>query len=91
LRYLIVVRLPKPEVFPYTGRYPRRSSNKGWPLVEHRDWRGALVGVMAHGGQHIRQFQHKWPLSEMECERIEAKRLEEYRAANAPAAATDPE
>jgi hypothetical protein len=49
------------------------------PKIEMRDWREALIRCAAHEGQHIRQYQHNWPRSEVECESVAAKRLEEYR------------
>src|SRR5215471_14635649 len=79
LRYLITVSIGAASTFPFTARYVRRKSDKGWPLVEHRDWREGLVGVAAHEAQHIKQFQFKMPISEQEAERVEFKRIAEYR------------
>src|SRR5579883_3484313 len=41
-RHLITIGIGKPELFPRTQRYGRRTSDKGWPLIEYRDWREAL-------------------------------------------------
>lgn len=57
---------------------------KGSPLIEHQDWREALIAVAAHESRHIQQFQarargKRTPLSEVDCEKYAAKRLAEYR------------
>lgn len=57
---------------PYGGR--------GSPLIEVADWREGLVALAAHEFNHIRQFQNRWPCSEVECERVAAKRLASFRA-----------
>lgn len=79
MRYLITIGIGAEKYYPYTGRYRGHDNDPNWPLVEHRDWREGLVGVAAHEAQHIKQFQCKMPISELEAERVEAKRLVEYR------------
>ncbi len=79
VRYLMTVRIGAPEKFPLTTAYEGRTKLGRFPLMEYRDWREALVGVTAHEGQHIKQFQLDMPVSEVECERVAKKRIAEYR------------
>jgi hypothetical protein len=60
------------ERMPYGG--------KSAPYHEFLNWREALVTVMAHEAQHIKQYQtFGAPRSEVECERVADTTLRKYR------------
>lgn len=69
----LFIRYGEAQRHPYGGK---RS-----PLIVMQDWREGLVGLAAHEARHIHQFRHRKPVSEVDCERFAAKRLEEFRAA----------
>ena len=79
---LITVRIGKPDKFPTTNKLRDRDygyGGKGSPIITYGTWQEAMIGVTAHEGHHIVQFRHNWPLSEVECEKVAAKRLEEWK------------
>ena len=79
---LVTVRIGKPSWFPSSNMSPGAThpyGGKRSPLIEHRNWREALVAVAAHEARHIWQYQHNKSRSEVDAERFAAKRLSAYR------------
>lgn len=71
----------KSEAYRYQRRIVERHpyGGKGSPLIEMRDWREGLVALAAHEFEHIRQFDNGLSRSEVQAEKVAAKRLAEYR------------
>lgn len=61
----IVVRIGKPNHFPFIVKYPRL---KTAPVYTFRDWMEAIFGVTVHEFWHWYQYNSKSPRSEIECE-----------------------
>jgi hypothetical protein len=53
---------------------------KGSPFMEYFNWQEAFVAVAAHEFNHIRQYQHDMPRSEIECEKAANAALLTFRA-----------
>lgn len=52
---------------------------KSSPYMQYLTWQEALVAVAAHEFNHIHQYQHDLPRSEVECERAAFHALTVYR------------
>jgi hypothetical protein len=63
-------------------RYLQRTpyGGQGSPLIEFADWQEHFVGLAVHEFQHIWQFQHRAPCSEIACERAAAYAVKQYRS-----------
>jgi len=59
---------------------PHPYGGKRSPLIEHADWREALVAVSAHEARHHYQMSHGKSLSEVDAEKHAAKALDRYRS-----------
>lgn len=93
-RYLVTLRLGRgDERWPlgpvnYHFRAPHETGPRNrFPFFVCRDWREWLVKLAAHEAKHIEQFRNRATCSELSCERFALARLEEFRQAEAEAAA----
>ena len=76
-RYLITIRIGKPDKFPSKnwGSYHYKTVGK----FDFRSWQEAMIAVVAHELTHIRQYRYNKKRSEVECIRGEYKKLIEWR------------
>jgi hypothetical protein len=74
--YLIVIRIGAANKFPRTAKYPRLVTA---PEYTFNDWVEAMFGVAVHEFWHGLQGRTRSELSEIECEKMTLKYLEEFR------------
>jgi len=74
-KYLVVIRIGSPDRFPTQGN----GGYKRVPDFEIKDWKEALVAIVAHELTHIKQYRYGKRRSEVKCEMAEIKKLQEYR------------
>lgn len=75
-RFLVVVAIGAPEMFPRAGKYP---GIKSAPVYDMRTWQEALVAVAAHELMHCQQYTLGLPRSEIEAEKAAVRGIEAHR------------
>ena len=77
-RYLVTIRIGKPSQFPCKNY--GSTLYKRVPEFDFLSWEEALVAVVAHELQHVRQFVRRLPISESKATLAEYKKLMEFRS-----------
>ncbi len=80
--YLVTIRIGSVDRFPCSNWIEEKGhayGGKRSPRIDHASWQEGLVAVTAHEARHIQQFRLKKRISEVDCEKFAAARLDAYR------------